>query len=159
MQIADIAGPFLGKDERKKTLSRTEGSNTGLTQGNDFVLETNQELAYNGEFSLIYINHSFILNKLKVFAMLCIFTIIWYPSRCTQWGTYPKLDCTIGCKVKMKSERFLVFDSSCRRKLKYNVIRCATRWARSFYNWMTRCRCRWRLSWFNSVVSNMATTW
>ena len=116
-----------GKRRNEKTVTRTEGRNTGLTLGNDFVFKTNQELAYNGEFRLIYMNHSFILNKLKVFAMLCIFAIIQYPSRCTQWGKYPKLDCTIGFKVKMKSERFPFVDSSCRRKLKYNVIRCAAR--------------------------------
>lgn len=54
--------------------------------------------------------------------MLCIFTIIQYPSRCTQWGKSTKLDCTIGFKVKMKSERFPFLDSSCRRKLKYNGV-------------------------------------
>lgn len=52
MQIADIAGAFLKKEDRKKTKNKTmlrkEGNSTGFALAKDFLFMTNQELNLSG---------------------------------------------------------------------------------------------------------------
>lgn len=69
MQIADIAGPFLKKGDRKKrTVLRREGNNTSFALAKDLLFLPNQELVCNGKFRVIYIFTTHFFNIIRYYA-------------------------------------------------------------------------------------------